>query len=156
MTCTPTPLQKRVMELHSHLEMLGGNEVFGTDRKFRRDFVKTGQASFYQRAMSCATPVPCPCPLRGHPGLPALQDRARLAAAGPALPGVRPPGRPDPTGRTVLRTVATDIGVKNIEEFRYRLAPVGAAPHRVRRRRLPGGAAERDLGGPDPAAAGAL
>ncbi len=118
-----TPLQKRVMELHSHLEMLGGNAVFGNDRKFRRDFVKTGQASFYQRAWSCQTPNPCDrhdSLIKGCPGC-----RVGHLWPPPArrCPVCGQPGRPDPSGRAVLRTVATDIGVKNIEEFKYLLAP---------------------------------
>ena len=53
------PLQKRVIELHSHLEMLGASEVFGSEYAFRRNYVKTGQSSFYQRAMACSLPLPC-------------------------------------------------------------------------------------------------
>jgi SNF2 family DNA or RNA helicase len=117
------PLQKRLMEMHSHLELVGGGEVFGSPGKFRRDFVKTGTSSFYQRAMTCRTPVPCdrhPSLVRGCPDC-----RTGHLWPPPArrCPECAAPGHPDPTGRTVLRTVATDIGVKNIEEFRYKLAP---------------------------------
>ena len=117
------PLQKRAMELHSHLEFAGGNLVFGTDRQFRRNFVKTGTDSFYQRAMSCDTPLPC-----------AHHDRVtagcRLCKTGHAWPqpARRCPecgrgGRIDPTGRTVLRTVSKDLGIRNAEEFRHLLRP---------------------------------
>ena len=117
------PLQKRLLELHSHLEMVGGNEEFGSDRKFRRDFVKTGSSSFYQRAMSCRTPVPCQIHETLTRGCPRCKTGHTWPQPSRICPQCAQPGRPDPTGRTVLRTVATDIGVKNLEEFRYRLAP---------------------------------
>jgi SNF2 family DNA or RNA helicase len=118
------PLQKRVMELHSHLEMLGGNAVFGNDRAFRRNFVRTGQASFYQRAMSCRTPLPCGRP---HETVVKGCKKCKTGHAWPQ-PAKRCPecgqqGRADPAGRTVLRTVSTDIGIRNAEEFRYLLRP---------------------------------
>ena len=117
------PLQKRVMELHSHLEMLGGNEVFGSPSSFRRHFVKTGETSFYQRAMTCTTPVPCP----EHPQVMKDCRKCRIGHIWPQpsrrCPECGLPGLIDPTGRTVLRTVSTDIGIKNAEEFRWRLAP---------------------------------
>ena len=119
------PLQKRLLELHSHLEYVGGNEIFGDDRRFRRDFVKTGSSSFYQRAMSCATPVPC----QRHAGGAVVRGcpRCKVGHTWPQPSRLCPEcgtrGRPDPTGRTVLRTVATDIGVKNLEEFKFKLAP---------------------------------
>lgn len=117
------PLQKRVMELHSHLEMLGGNEVFGTAPAFRRNFVKTGETSFYQRAMSCTMPLPC----ANHESVTRGCKLCKVGHTWPQ-PARRCPecgqqGRVDPTGRTVLRTVAQDIGIKNAEEFKFLLRP---------------------------------
>jgi SNF2 family DNA or RNA helicase len=117
------PLHKRVMELHSHLEFLGGNAVFGTAAAFRRNYVRTGTSSFYQRAMSCRTPLPCSV----HASVVKGCKRCKIGHTWPQ-PAKRCPecggqGQPDPTGRTVLRTVSTDIGIKNAEEFRYLLRP---------------------------------
>ena len=117
------PLQKRIMEMHSHLEMVGGNAVFGSQTRFRRDFVKTGQSSFYQRGLSCRTPVPCPRHQALVRGCPDCRTGHLWPPPARRCPDCGSPGHPDPTGRTVLRTVATDIGVKNLEEFRYKLAP---------------------------------
>ena len=126
------PLQKRLAELHSHLELVGGNAEFGSERKFRRDFVKTGTTSFCTRAMTCDTPVPCGIHAgraadRGEGGLVRGCPRCRTGHLWPPPSRLCPecgrPGHKDPTGRTVLRTVATDIGIKNTEEFRHKLAP---------------------------------
>lgn len=150
------PLQKRAMELHSHLEMVGGNAVFGTAPSFRRNFVATGSSSFYQRAMSCTSLVPCPAhrraaecatctsprPCDRHTGV-RHGCRACVMACprhGAVLRGCKAckvghvwpqparrcpecggQGQVDPTGRTVLRTVSTDIGMKNTEEFKHKL-----------------------------------
>lgn len=119
-----TPLQKRLPELHSFLEPLGGWEVFGSLSTFRRTFVKTGTTQFYQRAMTCDTPVPC----REHPqGVVKTCRRCRIGHlwAQPArtCPDCGRPGHLDQTGRTVLRSVLTDVGVKNVEEFKWKLAP---------------------------------
>ena len=117
------PLQKRLMEMHSHLELVGGNEVFGSPARFRRDFVKTGSSSFYQRALTCATPVPCGRHESMVRGCPDCRGGHLWPPPARRCPECGAPGHPDPTGRTVLRTVATDIGVKNLEEFRSKLAP---------------------------------
>jgi SNF2 family DNA or RNA helicase len=119
-----TPLQKKVTELHSFLEPLGGTAVFGSLSCFRRNFVQTGQNSFWQRAMTCNTPVPC----HDHPaGMVKACSKCKVGHVWPQ-PSRRCPhcggfGHLDTTGRTVLRTVITDVGVKNLEEFRWKLAP---------------------------------
>jgi SNF2 family DNA or RNA helicase len=117
------PLQKRLLELHSHLEMVGGNEIFGDERKFRRDHVKTGSSSFYTRAMSCTTPVPCQIHRAVTRGCPRCKVGHTWPPPSHRCPVCGGQGRKDPTGRTVLRTVSTDIGVKNLEEFKYKLRP---------------------------------
>ena len=117
------PLQKRVMELHSHLEMLGGNEVFGSASRFRRDFVKTGQDSFYQRAMSCTMPLPCANHQRVTRGCKLCKIGHAWPQPTKRCPECGREGRVDPTGRTVLRTVSKDIGIKNAEEFKALLRP---------------------------------
>lgn len=120
-----TPLQKRPMELHSHLEFLGLTEVFGSPTSYRRHFVKTGTDAFYQRAMSCRTPVPCP--IHQATGVIPGCKRCKVGHTWPQ-PARRCPvcgghGQVDPTGRTVLRTVSTDLGLRNVEELRYLLRP---------------------------------
>lgn len=118
-----TPLQKKLPELHSFLEPLGGWAVFGSLSTFRRNFVKTGTTQFYQRAMTCTTPVPCP----EHPVVVKTCRKCHVGHlwAQPAkiCPECGKYGHLDTTGRTVLRSVITDVGVKNVDEFRWRLAP---------------------------------
>jgi len=118
-----TPLQKRLPELHSVLEALGGNATFGSLPAFRRRFVRTGETSFYQRAWTCTTPVPCPRHESVIPGCRACRTGHLWPPPGRRCPQCGGHGHPDRTGRTVLRTVATDLGVKNVEEFKFLLAP---------------------------------
>lgn len=118
-----TPLQKKLPELHSFLEPLGGWAVFGSLSTFRRNFVKTGTTQFYQRAMTCTTPVPCP----EHPVVVKTCRKCHVghlwAQPAKTCPECGKYGHLDATGRTVLRSVITDVGVKNVDEFRWRLAP---------------------------------
>lgn len=46
---TGTPLQKKLHELHSVLETIGGNDVFGSQAAFMRRYVRTEMQTFYDR-----------------------------------------------------------------------------------------------------------
>lgn len=74
-----TSVQKRLLELYSFLEPVGGTQVFGTQRQFQFRFVQ--------------------------------RDRVFYTAK-------------DPAGRNVIKTREKDIGVKNIDELRWLLAPM--------------------------------
>lgn len=46
-----TPLQKRLRELHSMLEPVGGYEVFGSETAFRRNYERTELVSVYNKTL---------------------------------------------------------------------------------------------------------
>lgn len=46
-----TPLQKRLRELHSVLEPVGGYQVFGSETNFRRQFERTELVTVYNRSL---------------------------------------------------------------------------------------------------------
>jgi SNF2 family DNA or RNA helicase len=100
-----TPEQKRLAELHSFLVPAGGREVLGSLRQFKADFVTTGARYFFSPAMTCPAGHAWPQPARRCPECGA-------------------PGRPDPTGRKMRRSVATDTGVKNLPRLQFLLAPM--------------------------------
>ena len=149
-----TPLQKRVMELHATWRCWAATRCSAMTAKFRRDFVKTGQAQLLPAGDVLPHPGPVPTSPDPDPGLPAAAGPATLwPPPAPGLPGVRPAGPPGPD-----RPHGAAHGGHRHRREKHRgvqvqAGPVGAAPHRVRRGRLPGGAAVRDLGGPEPAAA---
>ncbi len=52
-----TPLQKKLDELHSVLEPLGGLEVLGSEREFRRRYVRTEKVKIYVKRGGTARPM---------------------------------------------------------------------------------------------------
>lgn len=107
-----TPLQKRLVELWSFLEPLGGREAFGSLTQFRFEFVKQGAVYFYQSAMVCPDDHLSPPPNR----------RCRFRPEGSGVECGKP-CHPDPRHRKVRRTVAKDVGIVNAEEFKRRVRP---------------------------------
>lgn len=46
-----TPLQKKLRELHSVLELVGGQQAFGSETNFRREFERTELVTVYNRSL---------------------------------------------------------------------------------------------------------
>jgi SNF2 family DNA or RNA helicase len=110
-----TPLQKRLTELWSFLEPLGGPQVLGSQLQFKHRFVKQGATYFYQQAMVCEDDHLSPMPHRK------CQWRPEGA---PRVCGK--PCWPDTQHRKVVRTIAKEIGILPgmVEDFKQRIHPL--------------------------------
>jgi SNF2 family DNA or RNA helicase len=105
-----TPLQKRLTELHSFLEPVGGLEAFGNLARFKFNHVKQGAIYFYTVGLVCADDHLTPPPAR----------RCRYRPEG-AVAECGKPCWPDPRHRTVRRQVAKEIGVIHPETLKAKL-----------------------------------
>lgn len=110
-----TPLQKRLTELWSFLEPLGGPEVLGSLLQFRHRFVKQGATYFYQQAMVCPDDHLSPMPHR----------RCQYRPEGATVICGKP-CHPDEQHRKVVRTVAKEIGIlpDQVENFKALIHPL--------------------------------
>lgn len=101
-----TPLQKRLPELHSFLEPLGGLQVLGTENQFKRRFVDTDRSTFWTRK-----------PCKEHKDCP--KCRYALCGTHRQCPACR-------SGRQVQRTLVKDGGIKPdmLPEFRRIVSPL--------------------------------
>jgi SNF2 family DNA or RNA helicase len=110
-----TPLQKRLPELWSFLQPVGGERRIGTLARVKQKYVQKEAKYFRQVAMVCALGHLTPQPNRrcDYP----TDDRGGICGLPCTL---------DPTGQKVLRTLLMDGGVNpdTIGEFRMRIAPL--------------------------------
>lgn len=110
-----TPLQKRLTELWSFLEPLGGTQVLGSQLQFRHRYVKQGATYFYQSGLVCEDDHLTPPPHRRCQHRPEGVERV-----------CGKPIHPDPQHRKVRRSVAKEIGIlpDKVDEFKAVIKPL--------------------------------